>query len=130
MVRNNLFLKVISLVMVLVVLWIPVYVIAQDAMTTFAQGKMDGEQDATGNALWILAGAGCGIFGVGFAYFNKPSPPAHALVGKSAEYVLGYTESYQNKSRNKNVGYACGGWAAFIAIYAAAGGFESSSSSN
>ena len=39
---------------------------------------------------------------------------------------MGYTDGYQNKARNKNVGYACGGWAIFILIYAAAGGFDTS----
>ncbi|MBN1350546.1 hypothetical protein JXJ21_14110 [candidate division KSB1 bacterium] len=125
MFRNWLFMKVTAIILILVMISTPV-IFAQQLEGTFLEGKMDGQSAARGNALWILAGAGCGIFGVGAAYFNKPAPPAYALVGKSPEYVLGYTEGYQNKARNTNVGYACGGWAAFILIYAAAGGFSTS----
>ena len=124
MYRNSILIKVISVFLIAIMVSIPMTLLAQQQEGTFAQGKMDGERDAKGNALWVLAGAGCGIFGVGAAYFMKPSPPAQALVGKSADYVLGYTDGYQNKARNANAGYACGGWAAFIAIYAAAGGFS------
>jgi len=123
--RNIIFIKIISVFLIVMMVSMPITLLAQQQEGTYAQGKMDGERDAKGNALWILAGAGCGIFGVGAAYFMKPSPPAQALVGKSIDYVLGYTEGYQTKARNANVGYACGGWAAFIAIYAATGGFSS-----
>jgi hypothetical protein len=40
-----------------------------------------------------------------------------ALMGKSTEYVLGYVEGYQNKSRKTNTGYACGGWAAWALMW-------------
>lgn len=91
----------------------------QQTMDDYVQGKLDGENNAKGNALWFIAGAGCGIFGAGAAYFIKPSPPAHALIGKSSNYVLGYTEGYQNKARNKNTTYACAGWAAWGIFYVA-----------
>ncbi|MDP4164544.1 MAG: hypothetical protein Q8898_15720 [Bacillota bacterium] len=96
----------------------------QSAMNQFAVGKLDGERDAKGNPLWFLAGAGCGCFGAGFAFLMKPSPDAQSLVGKSSDYVLGYTEGYKNKGRMKNTSYACAGWAAFVAVYAVAGGFN------
>ena len=70
------------------------------------QGKADGERDGKGNAAWILGGVGCGIIGVGVAYLNKTSPDASTLLGKSPEYVLCYTEAYEEKSRNKNAMYA------------------------
>lgn len=87
------------------------------ATSDYLQGKLDGERDAKGNPAWFLAGAACGIFGAGAAYFIKPEPPASALVGKSAQYVLGYREGYQNKSSGKNLGYACAGWAALVIVY-------------
>lgn len=108
----------------LAILMIATPLLAQQTMNDYLQGKLDGERSARGNPLWFLAGAGCGIFGAGAAYFIKPSPPVHALMGKPTEYVLGYTEGYQNKARNQNTMYACGGWLAFVVIYAAAGGFE------
>jgi hypothetical protein len=76
----------------------------------FAEGKVDGERDARGSAGWFCAGFLCGIFGAGAAFFMKPGPPAPALIGKSSEYVMGYTEGYQNKARNENTMWACGGW--------------------
>ena len=48
------------------------------------------------------------------------------LMGKPPEYVLCYTESYQKKARTQNTAWACGGWLAFIVIFAAAGGFDTS----
>lgn len=116
--------KLVSLILILLIVSMPV--LAQEEYSDFMQGKLDGEQGARGNPAWILGGLACGIIGVGAAYLIKPSPPADALIGKSAEYVLGYTEGYQKKSCTKNAGYACGGWAAFIIIYAAAGGFDTS----
>ncbi len=88
---------------------------------TFVQGKIDGESDARGSALWIVAGVGCGIFGVGAAYLMKPNPPLHKLAGRSQGYVLGYTEGYQKKARSTNTGYACAGWGSWILIYLALG---------
>ncbi len=124
--RNSYVSKCISVFLIVLLISTPIIVIAQDQEDNFAQGKVHGERDAKGNGLWFLAGAGCGIFGVGAAYISKPAPPAQALVGKSAEYVIGYTQGYQNKARNTNMGYACGGWAAFVLVYAAAGGFSTS----
>lgn len=70
------------------------------------QGKADGERDGTGNPAWVLAGLGCGIFGLGAAYLIKPSPDAGALLGKSSEYVMCYTDAYQEKAKGKNAMYA------------------------
>lgn len=86
---------------------------------TFVQGKIDGARDAKGNALWLIAGVGCGVFGVGAAYFTKPSPPTQMLIGKSRDYVMGYTEGFQGKSRETNTGYACAGWGTWALVYLA-----------
>jgi hypothetical protein len=126
--RCNLFIKVIATFLAVSLFVMPISLTAQQSAGTYVEGKVDGEMAAKGNPLWFLAGVGCGCIGVGAAYFIKPSPPAYALVGKSSEYVLGYTEGYGDKSRNKNAGYACAGWLAFVAVYAALGGFSTSSS--
>ena len=110
-----------------VVLVVPAVVFAQVAESTAAeclQGKADGERDGKGNAAWILAGAGCGIIGLGAAYLIKPSPDASTLLGKSSEYVLCYTEAYQNKAKGKNAMYAGVGWAIAIVVLLATGAFE------
>ena len=102
--------KVVCILMVMSLLAVPV--MADQDMSEYMQGKIDGEMDAKGNPLWFFAGAGCGICGAGAAYLIKPKPPAANLVGKSGDYVLGYTEGYQNKARNQNTMWACGGWLA------------------
>jgi hypothetical protein len=99
---------------------------AQPGSGNCMEGTADGERDAKGNPLWVLAGAGCGIFGAGAAYLYKPAPPVGKLMGKSSEYALCYTEKYQSKSRNQNTAWACGGWLAFIVVYIAAGGLDTS----
>ena len=114
--------KVIALVLATLMVATPL--LAQGQTSDYMQGKLDGERDAKGNPLWFLAGAGCGIFGAGAAFLIKPSPPAHALIGKSTEYVLGYTEGYKNKARNQNTMYACGGWLTFVLIFVAVGGLD------
>ena len=110
--------KVIALALAILMFATPfTSLLAQQAtMSDYVQGKIDGERDAKGNPLWILAGAGCGIFGAGAAYLIKPSPPAHALIGKSTEYVLGYTEGYKNKARSENTKWACSGWLLSFAV--------------
>jgi len=88
---------------------VPVVAFAQDDESSVDQcwqGTADGERDGKGNAAWVLAGLGCGIFGLGAAYLIKPSPGAGALLGKSPEYVMCYTESYQENAKNKNAMYA------------------------
>ena len=117
MYRNSVLLKLTSILLVIVFISMPVMLIAQQEGNDYFQGKMIGEQAAKGNPLWILAGVGCGIFGAGAAYFTKPNPPSQALLGKSPEYIMGFTEGYQKKSRSINTGYACGGWAGFALIY-------------
>ncbi|MFC1475680.1 hypothetical protein ACFLQW_01605 [Candidatus Zixiibacteriota bacterium] len=114
--------KVICILLSMLLVTAPV--LAEGELTDYQQGKVDGERDARGNALWFLAGAACGICGAGAAYLIKPKPPAGALVGKSGDYVLGYTEGYQTKARNQNTMWACGGWLAFVLIFAAAGGYD------
>jgi hypothetical protein len=79
---------------------------------TYAQGKIDGENSAKGNIMWVPGGAVFTWLAIGYAYLNKPTPPTYALVGKSSEYIMGFTEGYQNKTRNLNTRYACLGCAA------------------
>ena len=125
--RNSSLFKLVALLLAITFLTTPLLVLADEGLNEYAQGKMDGEEDAKGNPLWILAGAGCGICGAGAAYLMKPKPPTSSLVGKSGDYVLGYTEGYQNKGRNKNTMYACGGWLVGVAILAATGNLTTES---
>jgi len=93
----------------------------QDYLKKFAQendffkGLFDGEKDAKGNGVWLLAGAGLGIFGILAAYIYKPNPPSYRFKGRKPDYVWGYKEGYQNTSRDKNVAWASGGFFIFLA---------------
>jgi hypothetical protein len=109
-----LFLSVIMLVLVLV----PDISIAQNCEEGVINGKADGSKGAS--PAWIIAGLGCGIFGLGAAFLIKPSAPASRLVGKSPEYVVCYTDAYKSAARDRQVIYATIGMAVWIIIYFAA----------
>jgi len=112
MYRKPTALKLTSLLLVLLMISIPELSFAQQ-QENYLQGKLDGERDAKGNPLWIIAGlsgTGCcllfGIAGIGAAYLIPPSPPTYTLLGKPSEYIIGYTEGYENKSKMKNTKWA------------------------
>ena len=76
------------------------------ANATFTDGMMAGEMAASGSAGWLVGGFLCGIFGVGGAFLIEPSPPAHFLIGKNSEYIMGFTQSYKSAEKKKNLTYA------------------------
>jgi hypothetical protein len=83
----------------------------------YLQGRADGARDGEGRYVWFLGGAACSIVGVGASYVMKPDPPTAALMGKSAEYAMGYTEGYRKVSQEKNTTYAWYGCAADVVAY-------------
>lgn len=84
----------------------------------YIQGRADGELDGKGSAGYLLLGVVCGVIGFVIAAVSNPSPPPERIMGKSREYVLGYTDGYRSKAKNKNMVYAGIGWgiSAIIAI--------------
>jgi hypothetical protein len=88
----------------------------------YISGKMDGERDAQGKGIWFVAGLPgvfcycIGLCGIFISYVLPPSPPEAVFIGKSGEYILGYTEGYKNKGRLKNAKYASLGCLAGTAI--------------
>lgn len=82
------------------------------------EGKEDGKKAAS--PLWILAGLGCGCFGVVGAALFPPSPPAERLAGRSADEVECYIRAFKSGARGKNAVYAATGWAVWIFIYVVA----------
>ena len=84
---------------------------------TYMEGLMQGQMMAEGNAGWILGGFCCCIFGIGGAYLIEPSPPMHMLMGKSTEYVMGFTQGYKDESKKKNTQYAAVGCLANILFF-------------
>ena len=126
MVVDVLYKRVIALVLAFSLVVVPA--VAQETGSAeqeggYLQGRTDGDRDAKGSAAWILAGLTgtgfclcIGCVGVGLAYAIAPSPPAQGLLGKSAQYVQGYTEAYKNKARKANAGYAAAGCATAAVI--------------
>lgn len=92
-------------------------------MNEYLQGKRDGERDAKGNAVWFLSGCLLGGVGIIIAYVVEPSVPTEHLVGKSPEYVRGYSEGYKKKAQHKNAMNAVYGCVAlgvgYVILYAA-----------
>lgn len=89
---------------------LPLQAIAQQR-TTFVDAKTAAEYDAEDDVnatVWLAAGGILGVAGnlplgvlaIGGAYVYQPVPPAERLLGKSAEYVTIYTDTYKAKSRN------------------------------
>jgi S1-C subfamily serine protease len=97
------------------------------AVGDYAQGKADGAKAANGGVVWLLAGiaggAGCCllqpmgtglmIVGIGAGLLTvtvpallPPPPPSEALIGKSADYVRGYTEAHREMGRYGNAAFA------------------------
>lgn len=128
--RFNISKKIASLIMIILMLSIPVALQSSQTapvQTTseYVQGRIDGEQAAKGDPLWILGGFLCGLFAVIYCYVQSATPPAIALVGKTSEYILGYTDGYKAK-RSRDAVYAWIGWGAswifLIAVNAASAG--------
>jgi hypothetical protein len=88
-------------------------VVGEGSKDDYIQGKMDAEQDYRDQPVWILAGlAGTGLClligcaGILVAFVAAPSPPADRLLGKSTNYILGYTEAYKHKGKRANAKWA------------------------
>ena len=80
----------------------------------YSQGHIDGTRDYKPNPAWVLAGVGCGIFGVGLAMVAVPEPPPYQYMDKSPEYAAGYVQAYKAKAKRENATYAVLGWATWI----------------
>ena len=79
--------------------------------TTAADARTAAEYDAeddVNTTVWLAAGGVLGVAGnlplgaiaVGGAYVYQPVPPPDRLLGKPAEYVTVYTDTYKARSRN------------------------------
>jgi hypothetical protein len=87
--------------------------------TEYEQGKLQGEMDARGQAVWILSGLLLGPIGLILPWIINPRVPGANLIGKSVEYVTGYMDGYRHQAKPKNflyslVGFAVWGVAAVV----------------
>jgi hypothetical protein len=86
--------------------------------TEYDQGRLQGELDAKGQAVWILSGLLLGPIGLILPWVINPSVPGANLIGKSAEYVAGYMDGYRHEAKPKNFLYSLVGFAVFGAVAA------------
>ena len=87
---------------------------ASDFMDGQMAGQMQGTSDASG--AWFLAGCGCGLLGVGAAYFMPGTVPAQYVVGQSSEYIIGYTDAYKKAKGKKQATNAAVGLGVYIIV--------------
>ena len=71
---------------------------------TPADARRDVGQDVSAIS-WGIGGFFCSVCAVAYVYIDKPQVPASRLVGKSAEYVSFYTDTY-NREIKKQRGQA------------------------
>ncbi len=83
--------------------------------TEYEQGKLQGEVDARGQAVWILSGLLLGPIGLILPWVINPRVPGANLIGKSAEYVTGYMDGYRHEAKPKNFLYSLVGFAVWTA---------------
>jgi hypothetical protein len=83
--------------------------------TEYEQGKLQGELDARGQAVWILSGLLLGPIGLILPWVINPRVPGANLIGKSAEYVTGYMDGYRHEAKPKNFLYSLVGFAVWTA---------------
>ena len=108
----------ISFIMLILILTTPILVIAQqmsDTVQAIADAKADADKDTSLG--WAIAGlltaSACGCLGGSvvllYSSIASSAPPAHRLIGKSSEYVITYTDTYQSETKRKRTLYAGGG---------------------
>lgn len=100
----------ITIVLFLVALLFATPVLSQFA-NDYEQGRLDGKREGTSDAsmIWAVIGFGCGCCGVGAAYLWSQPVPSGRLIGKSPEYVSGYTTTYKKAKRERETIYAAAG---------------------
>ncbi len=82
----------------------------------YMQGKIDGERDGRGNFAWFFGGLCLGLLGVVLAFVIAPQPSTENLVGRSPEYIMGYTEGYKSRAKQQQGYYALGGMAMAVVV--------------
>ena len=91
--------------LVLILFTIMLYPIATYAqMTEVQQAEADARRDVSQDVSpisWGIGGFFCGVCAVAYVYIDKPQVPASRLVGKSAEYVSFYTDTYNRETKKQ-----------------------------
>ena len=85
-------------------------------LSDYAQGKLDGKEEAEGRGIWILSGLFLGPVGLVLPWIFTPEVPGGSFVGKSADYVEGYQDGYKVRAKVGNFMYSLTGFAIFTGV--------------
>ena len=107
--------KVVCLICILTLISMAFQGIAEatEDVSDASQAMIDAQRDAEAAdvEVWMWAGGIFGAFGMLVAALYTPTVPAHRLLGKSSEYVVFYTSTYQQKTKSKQIKEAAKGCA-------------------
>lgn len=87
-----------------------------------SEARADAEADAeadTDQRFWFVVGCFGNFWGLIYAHYAEPSPPASRLLGKSPEYVAIYSDTYTIKAKNLQTSQATSGCIANTVIVGA-----------
>ena len=121
------FFKSTSLLMAILVFSLPFVSLAQNTTEMdreIAAARAAAERDAVADvsgaslALWFVFGALLGPLPILVAAFEKPSPDAMRLAGKSAYYIAAYTDTYRTKIRRRKTASSFVGCLATVLAFA------------
>lgn len=80
----------------------------------FLQGRLDAQRHAKGDTEWYCFGCAMGPAAVFLPLFLTFNPPPERFIGRSKEYVQGYTEDYRKNQKAANFKSALKGSALVI----------------
>lgn len=69
----------------------------------YMRGITDAKKDAQGSVLFCFSGCCLQLIGILLPYIINYDPPAEKLMGKSADYIMGYSKQYNSSMKNKNM---------------------------
>ena len=132
--KRELLFHILVVLMSVLIFNFPMQAIAQQS-TTFTDARTAAEYDAEDNvntAVWLAAGGILGIAGnlplgaiaIGGAYVYQPVPPVERLLGKPADYVTVYTDTYQARARSLRLSAAAKGALGGAAVFCLLGAIK------
>jgi len=79
----------------------------------YSRGTGDAEKDARNNMTWELSGCLYAPLSLLTRYSKSPALLTDRLIGRSADYLLGYVDSYRESRGSLGAGF---GWAGFTIV--------------
>jgi len=83
---------------------------------TYEEGLLDGKKQAKGQIGYFFAGCCLGAVGIIIPAVVEPTVPSDQFVGKSINYIQGFSEGYKNKTKSDNIRNAAIGFGTTAAV--------------